>query len=252
MARPPPFAAARTPADRAAGAAIDALCTQVPGLARLRLSSLEPGDLDEDLLLALRAHAQVVPHFHLPLQSGSKRLLKRMNRQYTQTDFQKMIDRIHQAYDRPALTTDIIAGFPGETTEDFQQTLDLVDHARFIHIHAFPFSPRPGTAAARWQDDFVRGPIVGQRIDLLSVKAQAHSRTFRETFLGQTVQLLVERADPRHQAENPSFRHGRCERYFDVRFESNSTAPGDLAAVRIAQVTATQTHGELVEESVAP
>jgi threonylcarbamoyladenosine tRNA methylthiotransferase MtaB len=159
--------------------AIETLCTGVPGLRRLRLSSLEPGDLDDDLLQVLRSHPQVVPHFHLPLQSGSSAILRRMNRQYTRDDFLRLLDRIDLAFDRPALTTDIIVGFPGETDADFEQTLEVVDRARFIHMHVFPFSPRPGTAAARWESDFVRGSIVGRRIDLLRRREIEFSVAFR-------------------------------------------------------------------------
>ena len=146
---------------------IDALCTEVSGLRRLRLSSLEPGDLTPGLLAALRTHEQVVPHFHLPLQSGSDALLRRMNRQYTRGDFLRMVGRVRAAFDRPALTTDVIVGFPGETDEEFARTVEVVDEAAFIHVHAFSYSPRPGTAAARWTGQYVRGPVVNDRIDRL-------------------------------------------------------------------------------------
>lgn len=232
--------------------AVEALCTGMPGLRRLRLSSLEPGDLDDELLRVLQSHRQVVPHFHLPLQSGSDAILRKMNRQYTRGDFLRLLDRIDLAFDRPALTTDIIVGFPGETDADFQQTLDVVDRARFVHIHAFPFSPRPGTAAARWESDFVRGPVVGQRLDLLHRRADAFSLAFRSTFIGQTVQLLVEREAEGSLGAN--IRHGRCERYFDVHFESDtarlnspkSSETGDLVDVRIDRVTPTRTFGTLL------
>jgi len=268
---------------------VEMLCARVTGLRRLRLSSLEPGDLDDDLLSALSSHPQVVPHFHLPLQSGSDALLRKMNRQYTRDDFLRIVDRIFQAFDRPALTTDIIAGFPGETDTEFQKTLDVVDHARFIHIHAFPFSPRPGTAAARWQGDFVRGPVVGQRIDALRERAAEFSLVFRSTFVGQAVQLLVERnavnysedrlpSSPgtpgedrgggspnieisphpnpppeyrrRGKSAGDSFHHGRCERYFDVHFESENVSAGDLVNVRIDRVTPTRTFGSLLSVAV--
>jgi threonylcarbamoyladenosine tRNA methylthiotransferase MtaB len=225
---------------------IDALCNQVRGLHRLRLSSLEPGDLDRDLLDCLALHKQVVPHFHLPLQSGSVRILRRMNRQYSSDDFLAMIDRVGNAFDRPALTTDIIVGFPGETDAEFQETMDVANRARFIHIHAFPFSPRPGTAAARWQSDFVRGSIVGERIAQLTRLADGFSYEFRSMFLNQTVELLVERENPRDRAARPGIRHGRCERYFDVEFEGASSATGDLASVRIDRVTPAGTFGTLV------
>jgi len=227
--------------------AIDALCLHVPGLRRLRLSSLEPGDLDDELLAALRSHWQIVPHFHVPLQSGSDAILRKMNRQYRRDDFLRLVDRLYSAFDRPALTSDVIVGFPGESDAAFQQTVDVVNRARFIHVHAFAFSPRPGTAAARWPRDFVRGPIVGRRIDLLRRRAGAFSLDFRSTFVNQTVQLLVER----ERSTPGAWRHGRCQRYFDVHFENDSTAvgaaaTGDLVDVRIDRVTPTRTFGTLV------
>jgi MiaB/RimO family radical SAM methylthiotransferase len=226
-------------------ALIDALCTRVPGLRRLRLSSLEPGDLTADLIAALKSHPQVVPHFHLPLQSGSAAILRRMNRQYTRDDFLGMIDGVNNAFDRPAITTDIIVGFPGETDAEFARTLEVVESARFIHIHAFSFSPRPGTAAARWSGDFVRGPVVNDRIDVLRERAAAHSFAFRQSFVGQTVELLTERPNDTDQ----TMRHGRCERYFDVHFESAEANPGDLVRVRIDRVTPRRTMGVVVRSN---
>ncbi|HSV16660.1 MAG TPA: radical SAM protein, partial [Tepidisphaeraceae bacterium] len=220
---------------------IDALCTRVPGLRRLRLSSLEPGDLTADLLAALRSHEQVVPHFHLPLQSGSDTILHRMNRQYTRDDYLRMLDDVRDAFDRPALTTDIIVGFPGETAADFDRTLEVVEQARFIHIHAFSFSPRPGTAAARWSGDFVRGPIVNERIDELNRRAQLHSHVFRQSFVGEEVELLVERPG----AEAGNLRHGRCQRYFSVFFDSEMAREGDFVRVRIDRATPHRTLGTL-------
>ncbi|MGD0542397.1 MAG: MiaB/RimO family radical SAM methylthiotransferase, partial [Tepidisphaeraceae bacterium] len=225
--------------------AIESLCTGVPGLRRIRLSSLEPGDLDDQLLQVLRSHPQVVPHFHLPLQSGSDAILRKMNRQYTRDDFLRLLDRIDLAFDRPALTTDIIVGFPGETDADFAQTLEVIDRARFIHMHVFPFSPRPGTAAARWESDFVRGPIVGRRIDMLRRREIEFSLAFRSNFIGQSVQLLVER-DAARPPEFAVVRHGRCPRYFDVHFESEAVETGDLVDVRIDRVSPTRTFGTLL------
>ncbi|HEV8379699.1 MAG TPA: MiaB/RimO family radical SAM methylthiotransferase [Tepidisphaeraceae bacterium] len=223
------------------GQLIEELCTKVPGLLRLRLSSLEPGDLNNELLSILRAHEQVVPHFHLPLQSGSGHLLHRMNRQYTRDDYLRMIDGLHAAYDRPALTTDIIVGFPGEMDCEFDRTLEVVDRAKFIHIHAFSFSPRPGTAAARWKEDFIHGPIVNERINLLNDIAARHSLAFRQTFLGQKVNLLVERPQ-----EGEPMQHGRCERYFPVYFDSPESLIGRSVDVRIDRINQKRTFGTLV------
>jgi threonylcarbamoyladenosine tRNA methylthiotransferase MtaB len=220
---------------------IEALCSKVHGLRRLRFSSLEPGDLNHDLLQVMRSHAQIVPHFHLPLQSGSDAILRRMNRQYSRSDFLRMIDEVHAAYDQPAITTDIIVGFPSETDEEFAHTLDVVDRTKFIHIHAFSFSPRPGTAAARWTDDFVHGPVVNERINLLAARGLAHSLEFRNQFIGQTVEVLVER--PR---DFDTLRHGRSERYFDVHFEDSQANAGDAVRLCIDRVSPQRTFGSLV------
>jgi len=171
---------------------IDALCTQVPGLRRLRLSSLEPGDLTTTLLRTLAAYPQVMPHFHLPLQSGSDHILRRMNRQYTSAAYLQTINRLRDLFDRPAFTTDIIVGFPGEADEFFAQTLDLVRLVGFLHIHAFPFSPRRGTAAARWQKHFVHQQTITDRMHELAQLSLSQSLTYREQFVGQTVEILVE------------------------------------------------------------
>jgi threonylcarbamoyladenosine tRNA methylthiotransferase MtaB len=225
---------------------IENLCTRVPGLLRLRLSSLEPGDLDDRLLSTLASHPQVVPHFHLPLQSGSDLLLRRMNRQYRRDDFLRLLDRITRTFDRPALTTDIIVAFPGESDEQFQLTLDVVHAARFIHIHAFPFSPRPGTAAARWKQD-VPGTVANQRIRQLTDLAARFNRQFRETFVASEVSVITERGSYPH-AGRP-LRRGRCERYFAVDFDAPDLYPGDLATVRIDSVSDDRTIATLVHHN---
>jgi threonylcarbamoyladenosine tRNA methylthiotransferase MtaB len=223
---------------------VEALCTQVPGLTRLRLSSLEPGDLTDDLLSVLRSHWQVVPHFHLPLQSGSDEILRRMNRQYRRDDFLQMIDRVNAAFDRPALTTDIIAGFPGENDDEFARTVEVVERSGFIHIHAFPYSPRPGTAAARWKEDFVYGPVINRRIDRLHQLANEFSCSFRQRFVGRTVEVITER-EPADSPER-TIHHGRCERYFTVHFEAPTALPGQVVSVRIDRVTPARTFGTVV------
>ncbi len=218
---------------------IDALCTRVPGLVRLRLSSLEPGDLDDMLIQSLRRHAQVVPHFHLPLQSGSDAILRRMNRQYTRSQFLDMVGQVNDAFDRPAITTDIIAGFPGETEEEFAHTLDVVERARFTHVHAFTYSARPNTAAARWKEKAIDHATANQRMKILHDRAADHARTFAQQFIGETVTLLVERG---------TLRHGRSERYFDVYFDADENIrTGDLVRVCIDRVTPARIHGSFIE-----
>lgn len=233
---------------------IEALCTQVTGLKRLRISSLEPADVTDHLLGVLSAHPQIMPHFHLPLQSGSELILSRMNRQYTRMDYLTMLDKLRSKFDRPALTTDIIVGFPGEMDAEFTQTYDLARRAGFLHIHAFPFSPREGTAAAKWKGQFVHQQFVTDRMQQLERLNLDQSRIYREKLMGHTAEVLVERpgssdTDDRGPAgapDAPTVRHGRCERYFSVHFESPEDLTGQLVKVKITRVTPYRTIGERV------
>ena len=230
---------------------VDALCTRVPALRRLRMSSMEPLDLTAELIALMKSRPQVVPHFHLPLQSGSDEMLRRMNRQYGRDEYLDMVARVKAAFDRPAITTDVIVGFPGETDEEFARTVEVVERVGFIHVHAFSYSPRPGTAAARWTSDYVRGPVVNRRIERLVEMSAKYSVAFRRSFLGEEAQVLVELAHPEGPLPKGEggriSQHGRCERYFDVHFENEKRlAPGTPARVRIDRVMRDITFGTFV------
>lgn len=220
----------------------------VEALARLRLSSLEPGDVGQELLEVLAAHDNCVPHLHLPLQSGSPRILRRMNRQYTLEDFLAMIDRVTSVLDRPAISTDILVGFPGETEDDFEQTLQVAREVGFCKIHAFPFSPREGTAAGRWNSEFVDGRIVRRRMQRLRQLERETARRFEEQFVGSVERVLVE-GNHGETGEDASVLHGHADRYFQVCFEvevGSRLRPGDVAWVRIERVAPGRVHGTLV------
>lgn len=222
----------------------------VEGLARLRLSSLEPGDVDQALLEVLARRDNCVPHLHLPLQSGSGEILRRMNRQYTREEFVRMVDHVEQALDRPAISTDLIVGFPGESEQDFQDSLDLARYANFVKIHAFPFSPRDGTAAARWGRQFVPGDVVRERMSRVMELEAELSLTFRRRFAGHVERVLVE--DVRESADvgfTGELCSGRADRYFTVHFVGPGSAPGDLVDVAIERVTPARTHGRQINSS---
>lgn len=253
------FSTARSPL-----AELVSALAQVEGLARLRLSSLEPGDVDQSLLDVLASHPVCVPHLHLPLQSGSAEILRRMNRQYTRDEFLDMIDRVRAVLDRPAISTDIIVGFPGETDADFESSLAVARCVPFVNIHAFPFSPRTGTAAARWSRQFIPASLVKNRMNRMEEVDRECSLAFRQQFVGATERVIIEHdahfsSAPRTSdrtvvqrsarppfAETPSgvprLYHGRADRYFQVHFEAADLAPGDLVPVRIDRVTTTRTH----------
>ncbi|MEE9370030.1 MAG: tRNA (N(6)-L-threonylcarbamoyladenosine(37)-C(2))-methylthiotransferase MtaB, partial [Sedimentisphaerales bacterium] len=125
--------------------------SEISGLARIRVSSLEPGDVTPRLLDVFCKHRNIMPHLHLSLQSGSNAILKKMRRQYSVEEFREKVDLIKSRLDRPAITTDVIVGYPGETDADFEATVELAKEAGFAKMHIFSFSPRLGTAATAMQ-----------------------------------------------------------------------------------------------------
>jgi threonylcarbamoyladenosine tRNA methylthiotransferase MtaB len=221
----------------------------VEGLERLRLSSLEPGDVDRALLDVMAESENCVPHLHLPLQSGSGEILRRMNRQYSIEAFLEMIQRVRSALDRPAITTDIIVGFPGETDADFEASLEVARFAEFAKIHAFPFSPRDGTAAAKWTSQYVHGSAVRDRKRVLAQVENECSLRFRQRALGSIERVLTEGhlAAPDGEMTGLKTAFGRSDRFFQVHFDSPGRAEkGELAFVQIDRVTARRTYGSRV------
>ena len=197
---------------------------QVPGLERVRLSSVEPGDVTESLLRVFERFDNVVPHLHLPLQSGSERILKKMCRQYTVEEYRNIIEKLKLRLDRPAITTDIIVGFPGETEEDFAQSVGIARDMGFAKIHVFSFSKRAGTAAAVMQDQ-VDTRVIKKRSKVLRELDQELSRKFRDQFIGEKVRVIAEQSEPWR---------GRCDRYFEVEVESDKNI--DIGQVVYCQV----------------
>jgi len=168
------------------------------GVERLRFTSSNPKDLTDDVISAMAETPAVVPHLHLAAQSGSSAVLKRMNRSYTREQYLDLAERIRSAIPRIALTTDLIVGFPGETEQDFEQTLSLVREAHFASAYTFIYSKRPGTVAATWDDPTPREVIQG-RFDRLARLVEDISYDFNQADLGQTVEALIEgpsRKDP--------------------------------------------------------
>ncbi|MFA5292958.1 MAG: tRNA (N(6)-L-threonylcarbamoyladenosine(37)-C(2))-methylthiotransferase MtaB [Phycisphaerae bacterium] len=197
---------------------------QVPDLKRIRLSSLEPADVTDRLLNVIKNYPNIMPHLHLSLQSGSDKILKKMNRQYTVKDFINSIENINLQLDRPAITTDIIVGFPGETTQDFAQSLAVAKLAGFSKIHIFPFSKRVGTAAAKLQDHIDKKVITERTLKLRELEKQL-ANNFRKQFIGQTAQVLIE-----DDVKNT----GRCERYYEITVKCDTTlAKGEIVNCRI-------------------
>jgi tRNA-2-methylthio-N6-dimethylallyladenosine synthase len=215
-----------------------AMIDAVAGIERIRYTSPHPKDMREDVI---RAHAELpslCEHIHLPLQSGSSTILKRMRRTYNQQRYLDRVALIREHVPDCAVTTDIIVGFPGETEEDFQRTLDVVEQVRYDSAFTFIFSPRRGTEAARFEDQ-VPHPVKRERMERLveAVQRTAHERAQR--FVGRELDVLVEGPS----RTDPDKLRGRTRHNKTVNF-TGLAQPGDFARVSIASATSTTLAGE--------
>lgn len=219
------------------GQMVRRLLAQVPELPRLRLSSLDPVEVDDDLLRLVADEPRLMPHFHLSIQAGDDMVLKRMKRRHLRDDVLRVVEQLRQRRPDLALGADIIAGFPTETEEMFAQSLALVDEAGLTHLHVFPYSSRPGTPAARMPQ--VPGDVARERAARLRAKGEAAMAAFLQGRVGKTASVLVEKDGL-----------GHCEHYLPVRVPPDRTGktaePGEIVAVRIVAVA----DGELVSERV--
>jgi tRNA-2-methylthio-N6-dimethylallyladenosine synthase len=171
----------------------------IDGLERVRFTSPHPRDFTEEVLQAMADTPNVCPHLHLPLQSGSDRILRHMRRSYRQRRFLSLVERTRELLSDAALTTDLIVGFPGETEEDFQATLDVVDQVRFDQAFTFQYSPRPGTPAAELTEGFISDEVMADRYQRLEALVRRHSREAHQRLVGTTQELLIEspsKSDP--------------------------------------------------------
>ena len=164
---------------------------QIPGIERIRLSSLEPRIMTEAFVKGIAAMPEVCPHFHLSLQSGCNATLKRMNRHYTTGEFMESVKLLRSYYDKPAITTDVIVGFPGESEAEFKETVKFLEEVCFYEMHVFKYSIRKGTVAARMPVQ-IPEPVKGVRSDILLAMTDRQSKAFRAQFVGKEEELLLE------------------------------------------------------------
>lgn len=207
------------------------LCVaDTPGVQRVRLSSIEVGEVTDDLLEAM-VHPALCPHLHIPLQSGDAAVLRAMNRRYTPEEFLSAVERARVRLDRPAITTDVMVGFPGETDEAFGRALAVCRTARFSRIHVFPYSPRPGTAAAEMPGR-VPAKVVAERSRRARELGKGTAVEWAQSFVGRRERVLFERCTGRGELS------GYTDRY--VRF----TCPGQPDLVgRAARVVCISRRG---------
>jgi threonylcarbamoyladenosine tRNA methylthiotransferase MtaB len=214
---------------------------EVPGLRWLRLSSVLPAYFTPELVEAVVSLPSVVPHLHIPLQSGSDAVLRRMRRPYSSRIYRALIEELADAIPDLGLGTDLIAGFPGETGDEFEETMRLVEALPFSYLHVFAYSDRSGTEAARL-GGHVPARTVTERSRRLRALGRAKSLAFRSRLLGTVREVLVLGARDRAQGRLG----GLTDNYVAVTFDGPGAPAGRMARVRVTGVHPTTTEGALV------
>ena len=187
------------------------------GIDRIRLGSLEPQIITEAFASRLAKVDKICPHFHLSLQSGCDATLKRMNRKYTAAEYEAGCVMLRKYFDAPAITTDVIVGFPGETEEEFETTKEYVDHIGFYEMHIFKYSKRKGTKAAVMPDQ-VDEKIKTRRSDILLTLEDAMSHAYRQSYVGREVEVLFETP---WEWDGRSYYTGYTREYIRVAYPTN-------------------------------
>ena len=228
-----------TPGSRPSFAGLLRALDEVDGIERIRYTSPHPKDMREDVLRAHAELASVCEHIHLPLQSGSSRILKAMRRTYDRERYLDRVALIREHVPDVSLTTDIIVGFPGETEEDFRHTLDVVEQVSYDSAFTFVFSPRRGTRAAEIRDGLVAHAVKVERMERLVELVQRSARERAQRFVGRTLEVLVEGGS----RTDPDRRRGRTRHNKVVNF-SGLAAAGELADVEIQAATSQTLSGE--------
>ena len=218
------------------------LADKVPGVCRIRFMTSHPKDLGEGVIEAIRESSHICEHIHLPIQHGSDRILKAMNRQYTAEEYLLLADRIRRALPNVSLTTDLIVGFPGETEEDFGETLELLEKIRFDAAYTFIYSKRSGTPAAKMENQ-IEESLKRERLQRLMQVQNKISLEINEKLKGTLQEVLVEGPSK----TEPSVYTGKTPTDKTVLFPHGDEKPGDMVTIRITQPQTWVLKGESVE-----
>lgn len=205
---------------------------EVDGIERIRLGSLEPGIVTEEFARAISGLGKVCPHFHLSMQSGCDETLRRMNRRYDTAQFYERCELLRKYYEKPAITTDIIAGFPGETQEEFERTLEFVDKVDFYETHVFKYSRRAGTKAAVMEGQ-VPESVKAERSHALIELCGRHKNAFLRYFTGKTLEVLFEE---QVEIDGESWWMGHSREYIRIGMKSEENLENVILQVRADEI----------------
>jgi tRNA-2-methylthio-N6-dimethylallyladenosine synthase len=222
--------------------ALLAAVAELPGVARLRFTTSHPAEVNDSMIEAMRDHENISRYLHLPVQSGSSKMLRRMKRLYTRERYLETIQRIREAIPAIHFSTDLIVGFPGETEEDFQETLSLVEEVDYGSLFAFKYSPRPGTPSLRIGQP-VDDAVASERLQRLFDLHERMKRERLESYRGRIVPVLVE-GPSKH---DPTMLSGRTDDFWVVNFHGDPATPlGSILGVRIDSAQHHTLRGEAV------
>lgn len=201
----------------------------IEGLERIRISSIEASQLTDEVIDVIGNSNKVVRHLHIPLQSGSDDVLKRMRRKYTMAHFSERLTKLHQALPDLAVTSDVIVGFPGESEDEFQETYDFIVNHHFSELHVFPYSPRIGTPAAR-MDNQIDEETKNVRVHKLISLSNQLAKEYASKFEDEVLELI-----PEEMGEEPHTLVGYADNYMKVRFEGDDSLIGQIVKVKIVK-----------------
>ena len=206
--------------------------SKIEGIERIRLGSLEPGIITEEFAHRIKAVDKLCPHFHLSLQSGCDSVLRRMNRKYTCSEYMEKCELLRKVYKNPAITTDVIVGFPGETEEEFECTRKYLEDINLYEMHIFKYSQRKGTPAATMPNQ-VDPSVKNSRSDVLLAISEHNKHAYQDLFVGTTVKVLVEELVEKNGEE---YMRGHTERYMDVHISTEGIIDPQSFKNRIVEV----------------
>ena len=201
----------------------------IEGLERIRISSIEASQLTDEVIDVIGNSNKVVRHLHIPLQSGSDDVLKRMRRKYTMAHFSERLTKLHQALPDLAVTSDVIVGFPGESEEEFQETYDFIVNHHFSELHVFPYSPRIGTPAAR-MDNQIDEETKNVRVHKLISLSNQLAKEYASKFEDEVLEVI-----PEEMGEEPQTLVGYADNYMKVKFEGDDSLIGQIVKVKIVK-----------------
>ena len=217
--------------------------SEVPGISRIRFASPHPRHATDRLIAAMRDLPKVCEHFHLPVQSGSNAVLNAMRRRYTREEYLALVRKLRSEIPGICVSTDMIVGFPGESAEDFEETLSLVREVGFTFVYSFKYSPRPNTLAIkRMPDDVLESEKTARIMALQSLQAEIQQR-FHESLVGQTIEVLVESRSRRRESELT----GRTRGWTSVNFAGPVEWIGRMAQVHITEAAPHSLRGRVID-----